>query len=409
MKKLRTLICIPRYWPAVGGSELHTRELAQNLTPYAEITVLNHNSCSTLPNEQACANAKNAVYTDHQIQVHQVAPTNWQRPLLKALASIHPKTRIVRPIFDHFFSNVSHNALMQLSTEKDLIHVVYNGMTCVAEQALKVAKARGIPYIFTPLTHTHAPEGKGWSSPRFRQIYRQSDAIIAMTSYEREWLIQRGAHPAKTHICPVGPLLVNDPDPTHFRKSKGIDQAPMILFLGRHVETKGYQQLANAAKYVWKEYPEARFIFMGPQTETSVLFFKSFNDSRFMRIQDVSENEKCSALAACDLLCVPSTQESLGVIYLEAWHYAKPVIAANIEVMRTVINDRKDGLLVVPKCDSIAKAIIELLKNPELRLRLGEAGNIRVQKNFSWTTLAEKMAQVYHTTLKNHTKIKVSS
>ncbi|WP_051311561.1 glycosyltransferase family 4 protein [Zooshikella ganghwensis] len=407
MNKLKTLICIPRYWPAVGGSELHTRELAHYLSSYAEITVLNHNSCSSLPNEQACATAKSQIIHDQQIPVHQVAPTSWRRPLLKTLSLFHPKIRLVRPIYDLFFSSVSYKALTQLSTGKDLIHVIYNGMTCVAEQALKVAKQHNIPFVFTPLAHTHTEEGKGWSSSRFLQIYRQADAIIAMTHYEREWLIQRGAHPTKTHVCPVGPLLSNNPDPEHFKKKYNIEQAPSILFLGRHVETKGYQQLAEAAHQVWHKFPETRFIFMGPQTDKSKLFFNSINDSRLLLIPNASDKEKCSALAACDLLCVPSTQESLGVIYLEAWHYAKPVIAANIEVMQTVIHDGQDGLLIPPDTNSIANAITKLLSNPELRLKLGESGQSRVQQHFSWTQLAKKMAQIYCTTLNTHAAIKV--
>lgn len=400
MSQYNTLLCIPRYWPAIGGSELHTRELSHHLAPYANVTVLSHNSDTTLSNEQACANARSVKYQDQHVQVHQIAPNEWRRPLLQAAAWMHPYTRLVRPLYDRLFAPVSLQALRQLSQGKDLVHAIYNGMTCVAEQALRVAREQEIPFIFTPLAHTYGAEGKGWSSNRFRQLYRQANAVIAMTPYERDWLIQHGAHPSRTHVCPVGPLLAKDIDPDGFRLARGIDQAPLIVFLGRHVKSKGYQQLACAANQVWKKYPEARFLFIGPQTKDSQQFFNTVCDPRIILIEHSTDSEKCSALAACDLLCVPSTLESLGVIYLEAWHYGKPVIAANIDVMRSVIRNGKDGILISPEPSSIAAAINKLLAKPKLRAQLGQSGHARTQHSYAWPRLAAKLAKIYAKALK---------
>ena len=104
---------------------------------------------------------------------------------------------------------------------------------------------------------------------------------------------------------------------------------------------------------------------------------------------------KNSALDACDVFCMPSTQESLGVVYLEAWCYQKPVIAADIEVMTDVISDGQDGLLVKQESPAIADAIVNLLQDPVRRTRIGRLGYQKVQEHYDWQKLTEQVVSVY--------------
>ncbi len=395
MTPYRILFTLARYWPAVGGSELHTRELAQHLKPWAESSVLCHNSASGISNELACAQADTRVQEDQGIPVSQHGPQGLRRTLLQGLALAHPHTRVVRPLYDQLFRPLCRGALRDASQDQELIHAVYNGMTTHAEEALAVARERGLPFVWTPLAHTHAPAGSGWASSRFRRLYREADALIAMTDYERDWLIQHGAQPSRTHVCPVGPLLGAGDDPAAFRLAQGLGQAPLVLFLGRHARTKGYQELAQAAPAIWARHPEARLLFIGPQTDASRRFFQAWNDPRIRVIDHLSEQKKNAALAACDLLCVPSTQESLGVTYLEAWHYGKPVIGADIEVLRTVIQEGRDGLLVQPAPEPIAAAVCALLDDPARREAMGRHGQARTRSRYHWPAIAARLAGIY--------------
>ena len=59
----------------------------------------------------------------------------------------------------------------------------------------------------------------------------------------------------------------------------------------------------------------------------------TLDEPRIRHLGVITDAEKSSALAACSLLCVPSTEESLGVTYLEAWSFGKPVVAADIPVL----------------------------------------------------------------------------
>ena len=111
----------------------------------------------------------------------------------------------------------------------------------------------------------------------------------------------------------------------------------------------------------------------------------------------MSESDKYAALAACDIFCLPSHKESLGVAYLEAWEYEKPVIAADIPVMSRIIDHGQDGLIVQPISTSIATGINQLLDNPSWRHELGCRGYRKVRANYDWQQVTIQMSKIYAT------------
>lgn len=104
---------------------------------------------------------------------------------------------------------------------------------------------------------------------------------------------------------------------------------------------------------------------------------------------------KTDALAACTLLCVPSTQESFGGVYTEAWSFAKPVIGCDIPAVAEVISQGVDGFLVPQESQSIAETISQVLLANNLAASLGIAGQRKVEEKFTWQRLAEKTEQIY--------------
>jgi glycosyltransferase involved in cell wall biosynthesis len=100
-------------------------------------------------------------------------------------------------------------------------------------------------------------------------------------------------------------------------------------------------------------------------------------------------------LAACDLLCVPSSQESFGGVYTEAWSFGKPVIGGKAPAIADVITDGKDGFLVSQDPAEIADRILYLLDHPTEAAAMGQAGKTKVEAKYTWPKLAEKTMQVY--------------
>ena len=393
----QTLFLVPRYWPSTGGAELHTRELVKHLSRRGPVGIVRHFSTETKTAEVAFAYANTGTIDDNGVPVHQIGASGWLRYPLRLAGKLHAGNRWVRPLYAAMFKSMTKANLLRIAREYELLHAVYNGFTPSAQLAADVCEQLGIPFVWTPLAHTTLAPGTGWSSASFRQLYQRADALITMTAYERDWLIEQGACAERVHICPVSVLLDDTAEPDAFRSDYGLDAVPLVLFLGRLVDYKGYQHLCDAAPYVWEHVPDTRFLFIGPVTDEARQWFRDHPDPRFIVPGLVSEHEKTSALAACDVLCVPSTEESLGVTYLEAWSFEKPVVAADIPVLRTVIEHGVDGLLTPQEGKSIADALLRLLDQAELRREMGRQGARKVAADYDWKHLAERMADIHRT------------
>ena len=80
------------------------------------------------------------------------------------------------------------------------------------------------------------------------------------------------------------------------------------------------------------------------------------------------------------------------MIVLEAWDAGKPVVATEAV---SIIKNFQDGLLAYIQPESIAWCINRLLQNPEEMKKLAEAGQSRIEKEFSWGRIAEKTEEIY--------------
>jgi glycosyltransferase involved in cell wall biosynthesis len=108
------------------------------------------------------------------------------------------------------------------------------------------------------------------------------------------------------------------------------------------------------------------------------------------------ESEKASIFDACDVFAMPSIAESFGIAYLEAWLCAKPVIGARIGAVQCVIEDGRDGLLVDPEdAGGLAGAILKLVRDADLRQRLGRRGQEKTLARFTWARITDAIEAVY--------------
>lgn len=198
-----------------------------------------------------------------------------------------------------------------------------------------------------------------------------------------------------------GPNLAPTADPLRFRRDVSLPpDAPIVLFLGQKFRYKGLAPLLDATRIVWRSHPETHFVFVGPRTRFSKrLFDRGALDRRVIEIGAVDVQQKTDALAACTLLCLPSTQESFGGVFTEAWSFGKPVVGGDIPAVREVVEDGVDGYLVKPSARDIAEKIVHLLDNPGLASQLGQAGREKVAQHHSWKRVAERTRQAYHAVL----------
>jgi glycosyltransferase involved in cell wall biosynthesis len=231
-------------------------------------------------------------------------------------------------------------------------------------------------------------------------LYREADALIALTNAERNIYLGFGVDERKIHVTGNGPYLAPTADGQRFREKYRLGQDPMVLFLGQKYAYKGIEALVKAADFVWRRFPDTRFVFIGPSTPFSELFFSEKKSSRILELGYVDLQEKTDALDACSMLCVPSTQESFGGVYTEAWNFGKPVIGCNIPAVAEVIQNGENGLLTQQESSQIADSILLLLSDFEKARQLGMAGKNKARREYSWESLTLKTQQAYLDVLK---------
>jgi glycosyltransferase involved in cell wall biosynthesis len=117
---------------------------------------------------------------------------------------------------------------------------------------------------------------------------------------------------------------------------------------------------------------------------------------RVVHIGPFDETEKGSIFDAFDVLALPSKEESFGIAYLEAWACRKPVIGARTGPIRCVVDEGIDGLLVDPDdADDIARAIIELLSDSNMRERMGRSGHAKTVTHYTWDKIIDRVERLY--------------
>lgn len=97
-----------------------------------------------------------------------------------------------------------------------------------------------------------------------------------------------------------------------------------------------------------------------------------------------------------DISVFLSNSESFGVAVIEASACEKPVVVSNVGGLPEVVEDKVSGLIVSPQDpEAAAEAIETLVKNEEMRLKIGQAGRLRVEKNFNWKDNVQQMVKIY--------------
>ncbi|MGF1461454.1 MAG: glycosyltransferase family 4 protein [Leptolyngbyaceae cyanobacterium] len=388
---MNLLYTLTAYPPNVGGAQLHQHFLAQQLQPEHSIQVAtcwDMHRTDWLLGTTLTAPRRDRHYIIDNIPVHRLGVTWTQKfKMLPWVAVYYPFMSVALPPVAQVFQS----SLDAHTQKADLIHNVRIGREGLTYASCQVARQRDIPFVMTPVHH---PRWTGWRYREYNKLYCQADALIALTQSEKQVLIALGVDPAKIFVTGVGPVLAERANPTKFINTHGI-RGPAVLFLGQHYPYKGFQQLLIATQQIWQQCPDAEFVFIGPAVKGSESVFAEFRDRRIHRLGTVSLQEKTDALAACDVLCVPSSQESFGGVYTEAWSFAKPVVGCNIAAVANVIDHGVDGFLVTQDPPTIAHHLIQLLTQPALSKKMGIAGKQKVQARYDWQKLAQRTIQIY--------------
>jgi len=185
-----------------------------------------------------------------------------------------------------------------------------------------------------------------------------------------------------------------------------------IGFLGRFEEDrKGLPVLLDALPIISRFIPEIRVLIAGPGDSEEVL--EKVDPQLRNRVEflgKISESDKTDFLASVSLYIAPNTGgESFGIILAEAMAGGAAVVASDIPAFADVLGNGEFGALFESEnSESLAKVIIDLLRDDAKRKGLAAAGAVHAQR-FDWSQVGEEIFEVYELAMVSGRKVSLTS
>jgi phosphatidylinositol alpha-1,6-mannosyltransferase len=250
----------------------------------------------------------------------------------------------------------------------------------------------------------------GWARvPAGRQalhrIGTQCDVITYITEYTRARIAPAfGARATLTQLTPGVDLETFHPDidGTGVRARYGLIGVPLIVCVSRMVPRKGQDALIRALTSVRRAVPGARLLLVGhgpyEQTLRQLALAQGVADSVTFT-GGVPFEKLPEHYAAGDVFAMPCRTrrggldvEGLGMVFLEASATGLPVIAGDSGGAPDAVQEGETGYVVDGRDEPmLTERLVRLLREPELRRRMGLAGRAWVEQKWSWSILARTL------------------
>ena len=186
-------------------------------------------------------------------------------------------------------------------------------------------------------------------------------------------------------------------DPAAMKRRLGIPEDNLIVgTVGRLTSIKGHRYLIEAARKIAGSRPDTTFVILGDGELLDEL-------KNMVTRSDIEENIKflgwrsdvAEVMSTFDIFALPSLNEGMGRVLVEAMALGRPIVASNIGGIPDLVVDGENGYLVpVGDVESLAARIRKLLDDPEKREEMGECGK-KIAIDYSANAMVEKIDRVY--------------
>jgi len=324
-------------------------------------------------------------YSDDDVTVAVLGTARGRGWLMRPVHRVHFHAPRLAVRFLHAALGPS---LRRALLDADVVHYSGTGRELLGFVARREAVRLGVPFVVTP--HTH--EGHWGDGALDLDLYRSADRVVALTLDERRRLTAAGVSPTAIDVVGHGVSVAGGGDGASFRATHGLGDAPVVLFLGRKTPDKGFDLLLESAPALWSRVPDARVVLAGTGGAPRALP-PSAMDPRVLTLGRLDDAEREDAYAACDVFALPSEAEAFGLVVLEAWSYAKPVVASDIPTLRERLA-RGGGIAVARNPEAMGLALARVLADAGLRQRLGQEGQAAA-RFATWERAATAMTALY--------------
>jgi glycosyltransferase involved in cell wall biosynthesis len=290
------------------------------------------------------------------------------------------------------------------SERPDVVHTHTSKAGILGRLAAKIAK---VPII----VHTaHGHVFFGHFGPVLSKIFLWierliaplTDRVVALTAgeskdytdldlYPREKLVKihSGVDVDKFKQVAVGAV--------EKKRSLGLEQkGPVVGFIGWLLPIKGPMHLLKAMENIWQDHEDANLVFIGKGDLDVDLRAEALKASANGRVNFLGwRSDIDEIMPVFDIFVLPSLNEGMGRVLVEAMAAGKPIVASNVGGIPDLVQHGHNGLLVPPGDEkALAAAIRQLIDDPDKAKMMGQRGRQRCHQ-FSIDAMVEKIDQLY--------------
>ena len=293
--------------------------------------------------------------------------------LLRQICKLH-SVRPIDVIHAHAALPCGHAAAL-LSRRLNIPFV----MTVHGLDVFNTCSLRGIPAV--------------WRRKVSVDVYHEARTVICISGKVQE--ILRAGTPARSAIVYNGanPILFS-PNPDEMEPFH-----PEILVVGNLLPSKGHELVLRALGRLKLSFPQLRCRIIGEGPERGPFEALARDLGIAQRVQFVGRqrrSEVAEAMRRCSVFALPSWNEGLGCVYLEAMSCGKPVVACRGQGIEELIDHGKNGWLIpVDGLEELVQGLSVLLGSPELRVAIGAAARQTILEKLTVSHQAQHLARIY--------------
>jgi glycosyltransferase involved in cell wall biosynthesis len=384
---VKIAIVVQRYGADInGGAELHARYIAERLSRHATVEVLT--TCAkdyiTWKNEWPAGTETIRKVTVRRFPVSRPRDTaDFGRRSAAVFDHTHSLNDELRwldsegprsPLLIAHLNKVKDDFDFFLFFSARYYHA-WHGARAVHGKAILVPTAERDPAVGLSL---------------FGPLFRSVRAIMYNSLEERALINGVSANQSVPGVVVgVGSEIPERTQPWRVRKKFNLKR-PFAVYIGRIDENKGCKTLFDYFERYTREFPRGLdLVLIG----NAVL--KVPSHPRIRSLGFLSDEDKFDALAAADLLIMPSPYESLSMVALEAWALGKPVLAnGQCDVLRGQVV-RSNGGLYYDSYDEFAESMFALEGSGPIGAVLGRQGREFFRRHYAWSVIEKRYLEMF--------------
>ena len=384
---MKLAVVVQRYGADInGGAELHARYVAERLARHAEVEVVT--TCArdyvTWRNERPAG-----IEDVNGLAVRRFPVTHERDP--------YHFGRLSRRVFDEPHSMADEIAWLDSEGPASPAMIDYLDRAAADRDFILLFSyryyhawygARRLPSkaVLVPTAERDPAIGLSIFGPTFRSV-----RAVMYNSHEERAMINAAARNEHVPgvVVGVGSDVPSRTDAARFRRTYNI-QKPFAIYVGRIDENKGCRELFDFFQRYAATFPRGLDLVLVGSPIMPIP-----QHPRIHHLGFLSDEDKFDAIAASDLLIMPSYFESLSMVALEAWAIGRPVLAnGRCDVLKGQCI-RSGAGLYYERYEEFAETLYSLESNGPLHARLGRNGRDYFARHYTWPVIERKYLDMF--------------